>query len=89
MTGQSTISIGAGITMEVGAVGMGASVSAGESIYITFDKNGNPTDTGLKFNAGAKVKMGNVSSGAGMGYTMSMNAGWDFTSNAAGRTLHL
>ena len=89
VSGQSTISIGAGLTMEIGGAGVSAGAGASESIYITFDKNGNPTDAGLKFDAGGKLKMGNISSGAGAGYTMGMNSGWDFTGHYPGETIKL
>lgn len=82
VSGQSTVSAGVGISYEAGAMGMEASVNADESFYITFDKNGNPTDAGLKFDAGTKLKVGNISTSAGLGYTMGMNSGWNFTANA-------
>lgn len=89
ITGQTTLSIGAGITFEAGAMGAGVSAGASESIYVTFDKGGNPTDAGLKFDAGGKIKTGNISTGSGLGYTLGINSGWNFTANAAGQTVKL
>jgi len=89
VTGQSSLSIGAGITFEAGAKGISASVGASEAIYMTFDRNGNFSDTGLKFSSSADITGGNVSVSAGGGYTMGMNSGWSFTSNAAAATIHL
>ncbi len=89
VTGQSTLSIGAGITFEAGAKGVSASIGASETIYMTFDRNGNFSDTGLKFSSNADVAAGNISVGAGGGYTMGMNSGWNFTTNAPAATIQL
>jgi len=85
-SGQSTLSIGAGLTVEAGKF---ASAGAGESIYVTFNKENVISDIGLKFVAGGDLKAMNISTSANAGYTMSMNAGWDFTASGAGRTIHL
>ncbi len=58
-SGQSTMSLGAGLDFEVGTDFLGASgkLSAGasESFYITFDANNNVTDAGLSFEANAEA----------------------------------
>lgn len=64
-TKQSTISIGIGAKLEIGKVSVGPveaklGLSAGESLFITFDGDNKVADAGLKFggkfSAGAEIK---------------------------------
>jgi tetratricopeptide (TPR) repeat protein len=83
--GQSTISIGAGVSVEGGVVSAGAD----ESIYITFNGDNQPSDIGIKWDASGQVSIGGLSTSAHSGYTVGMNSGWDFTSGALGEDIHL
>lgn len=84
-SGQSTISIGAGISAEAGI----ASVGADESIYVTFNGDNQPSDLGLKWEASDEISVGTLKTDSHTGYTVSMNSGWDFTSGAFGQDVHL
>jgi Flp pilus assembly protein TadD len=65
------------------------SAEAKEQVYVTFDGEGNPTDIGLKFEAGVSVEVGSEE-GAGFefeaksGYTMGLNSGWNFETGSLG-----
>jgi len=76
---QSTLSIGAGLTAQVGAGSVNAGINADESIFISFNEGGRPCDVGLKAEAGISANAGALNSSAGAGYTVSMNSGWSFT----------
>lgn len=58
-SGQSTLSLGAGVDISVGGELLGISAKAGgeasESFYITFDGNNNFTDAGLSFDINAST----------------------------------
>ena len=87
--GQSTISVGAGLTAEIGTKSMKAGVSAEESIFITFDGDGHFCDAGLKMGVGAEAGAGPLSTGADAGYTVSMNSGFNFTNSALSNSINL
>ncbi|MCO5237311.1 MAG: hypothetical protein M9933_13675 [Chitinophagaceae bacterium] len=88
-TGQSTLSIGAGITLETPGKLASASVNADESFYVTLDKDGNFMDVGVKFDAGAGIQSKGFNTKSGLGYTLGMNSGWGFTATSAGQSLKL
>ncbi len=92
---QSTVSVGIGLKLEleakVGPVKAGVSTNVGETFFITFDGNNNFSDGGLKFDAKAsagvegaaggpiKVKKDFAKSETGVGYTLGINSGWNFS----------
>lgn len=87
--GQTTLSIGAGISADIGVGAMGADAGVDESIYVTFNGDGQPTDAGMKTEIGANIHAGNVSTGVNAGYTVGMNSGWDFSAGGLGESFHL
>lgn len=87
--GQTTLSIGVGISAGLGTNTMGMKASAGETIYVTFDGNGQPTDVGMKTSIGAGVNAGPVSTGVDAGCTVSMNSGWNFTHSGFNNNISL
>ncbi|HWB93716.1 MAG TPA: tetratricopeptide repeat protein [Puia sp.] len=88
-SGQSTLSAGAGISVNVGVGAVTAGAGAGETIYVTFDGNGNPMDAGIKTEAGVSAQAGALSTGASMDVTLSMNAGFDFTPSGLSNSITL
>lgn len=90
ITGQTTLTIGMGVTYEAGSAGI-ASVSAGAdgSFYMTFDKSGGFSDAGMKFSVGASAGVGAVNSSTSAGVTMGMNSGFNYTGNAPDVTITL
>lgn len=87
--GQTTLTIGAGLSATAGIGKTGANASVGQSIYVTFDGNGNPTDVGIKMSAGAGFSAGPISTGVDAGYTVSMNSGWNFTHSGFNNSISL
>jgi hypothetical protein len=77
--GQSTISIGAGVGVDVGVGAVHGGVKAGEAIYVTFNGGGQVSDVGLKMDVSGEVQVGAANTGASAGYTMGMNSGFNFT----------
>jgi tetratricopeptide (TPR) repeat protein len=87
ISGQTTLSIGMGLTLEVPGAGSSISAGADGSFYVTFDKSGQPTDAGVKYGVSGKLAMGPVNTGAGVDYTVGINSGWNYTANAAGNVV--
>jgi hypothetical protein len=85
---QTTLSVGAGLQAEIG-VGATAGASAGESLYVTFDGNGQPSDVGFKFDAGVTGKIGAYTANESAGYTAGLNSGWNFSEPTGSATLKL
>jgi tetratricopeptide (TPR) repeat protein len=88
-TGQSTLSIGAGISLETPGALASASVNADGGFYVTLDRDGNFTDVGVKFDAGAGIQSKGINTKSGLGYTLGMNSGWGFTATSGGQVLKL
>jgi|GEM_PF-2396263 len=87
--GQSTISIGAGVGVDVGVGGVHGGVKAGEAIYITFNGEGQVSDVGMKMDVGAEAQVGAASTGVSAGYTMGMNSGFNFTHSGLEKSITL
>jgi Tfp pilus assembly protein PilF len=69
-SGNTTLSIGAGIETNIPFVSAGAK----QQVYVTFDSNGNYSDAGVKGEAGAEI--------GGFGPTVSSKAGYQVGINA-------
>jgi tetratricopeptide (TPR) repeat protein len=82
-TKQSTVSIGIGAKVDLGAkagpLEAGVGASATESVFITFDGNNGIADAGLKNEAGLSAgATGIVKDEANVGSTLGINSGWNF-----------
>jgi tetratricopeptide (TPR) repeat protein len=93
-THQSTVSVGIGLTLEAevkaGPIKVGASASASESLFISFDGENKFSDGGLKFDAKAsagiegdagtsiKGKQDILKEETGFGYKLGICSGWNF-----------
>ena len=86
---QSTLSIGAGLTAQIGTGRINAGINADESIFISFNDNGQPCDVGLKAGLSASANGGVISAGADAGYTVSMNSGWSFNHSGLNSSVSL
>jgi hypothetical protein len=87
--GQSTLSAGAGVSVNVGVGAVNAGAEASETIYITFDGNGNPMDAGIKTSVGASAQAGVLNAGIDGDVTLSMNSGFNFTNSGLSGSLNL
>ncbi|HET8574394.1 MAG TPA: hypothetical protein VFL76_11060 [Edaphocola sp.] len=87
--GQSTLSVGAGVSAQVGVGNVNAGVSADQSIFITFNGDGQPCDVGMKTGVSAGVNAGTANAGDEVGYTVSMNSGFNFTHSGLSSSLNL
>jgi hypothetical protein len=96
-TGQSTVSVGAGLKLELGTklgpIETKASAGMSETLFICFDGNNKFSDGGLKFTAkasvgtegevGDKVKAKkDMKKETSLGYTVGINSGWNFQEGA-------
>lgn len=88
-SGQSTLSAGAGVSVNVGVGAVNAGAEASETIYLTFDGNGNLMDAGLKTGAGASAQAGVLNTSIDADITLSMNSGFNFTRNGFSNSINL
>jgi hypothetical protein len=99
---ESTLAIGVGIgiskELQLPIIGIEGGAGISEQLYIVFDGNNNPSDIGLKMEAGVKISaggsLGPLSTEIGdteaqIGYTLGLNSGWNFSGSALGTSLKL
>jgi hypothetical protein len=84
ITNQTTLAIGAGVSIETPISELGAQ----QSFYISFDSDQQPTDIGMKGEVKSSVGAG-VTSESGVEYTMGMNSGIDVSVSQGGQTFKL
>lgn len=84
ITNQTTLAIGAGVSIETTITELGAQ----QSFYISFDSDQQPTDIGMKGEVKSTFGAG-ITSESGLEYTMGMNSGIDVDATEAGRPFKL
>ena len=84
ITNQTTLAIGAGVSIETPISELGAQ----QSFYISFDSDQQPTDIGMKGEVKSSVGAG-VTSESGVEYTMGMNSGIDVSVSQDGQSFKL
>lgn len=81
-SGNTTLSIGAGIETNIPFVSAGAK----QQVYVTFDSNGNYCDAGIKGEAGAEIGGFGPTVSSKAGYQVGINAGASAAVEGAGVT---
>lgn len=84
ITNQTTLAIGAGVSIETPITELGAQ----QSFYISFNSDQQPTDVGLKGEVKGSLGAG-ITSESGLEYTMGMNSGIDVDVTESGRSFKL
>jgi len=84
ITNQTTLAIGAGVSIETPITELGAQ----QSFYISFNSDQQPTDVGMKGEVKGSLGAG-ITSESGLEYTMGMNSGIDVDATVGGRPFKL
>lgn len=84
-TGNTTLSIGAGIETSVPFVSAGAK----QQVYVTFDGNGNYSDAGIKGEAGVEIGGYGPTVSSKAGYEIGINAGASASTEGAGNQMQI